>query len=230
VLLTITTTRAPATDLGYLPHKHPDRLQSFAVSAGEAHVFYPEATPERCTAALLLEVDPVALVRGNKNKNSDAELIRYVNDRPYAASSLLVCRSPAAPAASASGAAESSFGEPGSGVSGMIWTRTGRPFFSAQLTAALADQVRAAAEKAGLFAELGTSWLLLDAELLPWNVKAGSLLRDQYAAVGAAALASLPAAASALEQAASRGLPEAQGVGVLLGLHGVMIVDRGTPP
>ena len=64
MLLTITTTRAPATDLGYLLHKHPDRPQSFAVSAGEAHVFDPEATPERCTAALLLEVDPVALVRG----------------------------------------------------------------------------------------------------------------------------------------------------------------------
>jgi 3' terminal RNA ribose 2'-O-methyltransferase Hen1 len=92
VLLTITTTRAPTTDLGYLLHKHPDRLQSFAVSAGEAHVFYPEATPDRCTAALLLEVDPVALVRGhngNKNKSSDAELTQYVNDRPYAASSLL---------------------------------------------------------------------------------------------------------------------------------------------
>ena len=89
MLLTITTTRAPATDLGYLLHKHPDRLQSFAVSAGEAHVFYPEATPERCTAALLLEVDPVALVRGNKHKSSDAELTQYVNDRPYAASSLL---------------------------------------------------------------------------------------------------------------------------------------------
>ena len=90
MLLTITTTRAPATDLGYLLHKHPDRPQSFATSAGEAHVFYPEATPERCTAALLLEVDPVALVRGQgKSKNSDAELAQYVNDRPYAASSLL---------------------------------------------------------------------------------------------------------------------------------------------
>ena len=88
MLLTITTTRAPATDRGYLLHKHPERLQSFAVSAGEAHVFYPEATPERCTAALLLEVDPVALVRGNKNKSSDAEFAQYVNDRPYAASSL----------------------------------------------------------------------------------------------------------------------------------------------
>jgi len=87
VLLTITTTRAPATDLGYLLHKHPDRSQSFAVSAGEAHVFYPEATPERCTAALLLEVDPVALVRGHKH--SDGELGQYVNDRPYAASSML---------------------------------------------------------------------------------------------------------------------------------------------
>ena len=91
MLLTITTTRAPATDLGYLLHKHPDRLKSFAVSAGEGHVFYPEATPERCTAALLLEVDPIALVRGPKNgsKNPGAELGQYVNDRPYAASSML---------------------------------------------------------------------------------------------------------------------------------------------
>ena len=87
MLLTITTTRAPATDLGYLLHKHPDRPQSFATSAGEAHVFYPEATPERCTAALLLEVDPIALVRGHKH--SDGELGQYVNDRPYAASSML---------------------------------------------------------------------------------------------------------------------------------------------
>ena len=80
MLLTITTTCTPATDLGYLLHKHPDRPQSFAVSAGEAHVFCPEATPERCTAALLLEVDPVALVRGHKH--SDGELGQYVNDRP----------------------------------------------------------------------------------------------------------------------------------------------------
>jgi 3' terminal RNA ribose 2'-O-methyltransferase Hen1 len=85
VLLTVTTTREPATDLGYLLHKHPDRVQSFATAAGQAHVFYPEATPERCTAALLLEVDPVALVRGRKN----AELTEYVNDRPYAAGSML---------------------------------------------------------------------------------------------------------------------------------------------
>jgi SAM-dependent methyltransferase len=96
VLLTITTTRTPATDLGYLLHKHPDRLQSFDVAAGRAHVFYPEATPERCTAALLLEIDPIALVRGPKNGNGashgkpgEAELAQYVNDRPYAASSML---------------------------------------------------------------------------------------------------------------------------------------------
>ena len=64
MLLTITLTEPPATDLGFLLHKHPDRLQSFAVSAGEAHVFYPEAAGRRCTVALLLEIDPVGLVRG----------------------------------------------------------------------------------------------------------------------------------------------------------------------
>ena len=85
MLLTITATCEPATDLGYLLHKHPDRLQSFEVSAGTAHVFYPEAGPARCTAALLLEVDPIALVRGGKH----SELTQYVNDRPYAASSML---------------------------------------------------------------------------------------------------------------------------------------------
>jgi 3' terminal RNA ribose 2'-O-methyltransferase Hen1 len=84
VLLTITTTQAPATDLGFLLHKHPDRAQSYAVANGTAHVFYPEATAERCTAALLLEVDPIALVRGEHS-----ELTQYVNDRPYAASSML---------------------------------------------------------------------------------------------------------------------------------------------
>jgi 3' terminal RNA ribose 2'-O-methyltransferase Hen1 len=98
VLLTITTTRAPATDLGYLLHKHPDRLQTFPTAAGAVHVFYPEATPTRCTVALLLEVDPVALVRGpaknaknakNAGRSTDGELAQYVNDRPYAASSML---------------------------------------------------------------------------------------------------------------------------------------------
>jgi 3' terminal RNA ribose 2'-O-methyltransferase Hen1 len=84
VLLTITTTRRPATDLGFLLHKHPGRAQAFRVASGTAHVFYPEATGERCTAALLLEVDPVALVRGPAES-----VTQYVNDRPYAASSLL---------------------------------------------------------------------------------------------------------------------------------------------
>jgi hypothetical protein len=66
VLLTITTTRAPATDLGYLLHKHPDRLQTFPTAAGAAHVFYPEATAERCTAALDATIGAVLLGFGAK--------------------------------------------------------------------------------------------------------------------------------------------------------------------
>jgi hypothetical protein len=90
VFLTVTTTHRPATDLGYLLHKHPGRVQTFGVSVGDAHVFYPEATDERCTAALLLEVDPVGLVRGRRGPAGEAfALGQYVNDRPYAASSML---------------------------------------------------------------------------------------------------------------------------------------------
>ncbi|MEV8532018.1 3' terminal RNA ribose 2'-O-methyltransferase Hen1 [Streptomyces sp. NPDC051211] len=96
MFLTITTTGTtehPATDLGFLLHKHPGKAQAFATSHGTAHVLYPEATDERCTAALLLEVDPVALVRRGQGKGRggtpDAALGQYVNDRPYAASSLL---------------------------------------------------------------------------------------------------------------------------------------------
>ena len=88
MLLTITTTHRPATDLGYLLHKHPDRVQTFGVPFGEAHVFYPEATDERCTAALLMAVDPVGLVRRGGGRGSFA-LAEYVNDRPYVASSFL---------------------------------------------------------------------------------------------------------------------------------------------
>ena len=84
MLLTITNERAPATDLGYLLHKNPARVQAFDLPFGKAHVFYPEASAERCTAVLLLEVDPVGLVRGEGRT-----LQQYVNDRPYAASSLL---------------------------------------------------------------------------------------------------------------------------------------------
>jgi 3' terminal RNA ribose 2'-O-methyltransferase Hen1 len=90
VLLTISTTRHPATDLGYLLHKHPGRVQSFPQSVGMAHVFYPQRSDERCTVALLLEVDPIGLVRGRKGPAGDGfALGQYVNDRPYAASSML---------------------------------------------------------------------------------------------------------------------------------------------
>ncbi|MER6580478.1 3' terminal RNA ribose 2'-O-methyltransferase Hen1 [Nonomuraea sp. NPDC001023] len=89
MLLTITTTAAPATDLGFLLHKHPERVQEFSQSFGTATVFYPEAGEERCTAALLLEVDPIALVRSRGRNSPDFSLSQYVNDRPYAASSLL---------------------------------------------------------------------------------------------------------------------------------------------
>ncbi|MCI0553126.1 MAG: 3' terminal RNA ribose 2'-O-methyltransferase Hen1 [Anaerolineae bacterium] len=84
MLLTITSTTAPATDLGYLLHKNPARIQSFDLSFGKAHVFYPEAKSEQCTAALLLDIDPVHLVRGQHGL-----LDQYVNDRPYVASSFM---------------------------------------------------------------------------------------------------------------------------------------------
>ncbi|MGY1759895.1 polynucleotide kinase-phosphatase [Geodermatophilus sp. SYSU D00779] len=90
--------------------------------------------------------------------------------------------------------------------SGVLHTRTGRSVFGPELTAAFLARLGAAVDEAGLFAELGTDWVLLDAELLPWSVKAGDLIRSQYAAVGAAARTALPAAVSALEQAAARGL------------------------
>jgi len=90
MLLTLTTTHQPATDLGYLLHKHPERVQEFTLSFGKAHVFYPEASLSRCTAALLLELDPVGLVRGRRGSSgADFALEQYVNDRPYVASSFL---------------------------------------------------------------------------------------------------------------------------------------------
>jgi 3' terminal RNA ribose 2'-O-methyltransferase Hen1 len=89
VLLTLSTTHVPATDLGFLLHKNPARAQRVEVSTGSAHVFYPEAGENRCTAALLLEVDPVGLVRTARSNGDDGALAQYVNDRPYAASSLL---------------------------------------------------------------------------------------------------------------------------------------------
>lgn len=88
MLLTISTTHRPANDLGYLLHKHPERFQSFDLSFGKAHVYYPEVDAERCTACLLLDVDPVGMVRG-KNADQNFLLAQYVNDRPYAASSFM---------------------------------------------------------------------------------------------------------------------------------------------
>ncbi len=87
MLLTLTSTARPATDLGYLLHKNPARAQAFDLAFGKAHVFYPEVTDARCTAALLLEVDPIALVRRRGGDRRTLE--EYVNDRPYVASSFL---------------------------------------------------------------------------------------------------------------------------------------------
>ena len=90
MILTIATTHRPATDLGYLLHKHPDRLQTFDLNFGKAHVFYPEASEERCTAALLIEIDPIALVRKDRGRaKSGFTLYHYINDRPYVASSFM---------------------------------------------------------------------------------------------------------------------------------------------
>jgi protein phosphatase len=109
----------------------------------------------------------------------------------------LVCRS--------EDAARRRFGAP-DGEVGAVWTRTGRAFFPSAVTRELLGRLGDAAERAGLFDELHTSWLLLDAEIMPWSAKAEQLLRDQYAAVGAAARASLPAAVDVLGQAAAAGL------------------------
>jgi len=88
MLLTITTTHQPATDLGYLLHKHPDRVQTFPLSFGAANVYYPEATAERTTVALALDVDPVGLVRDG-TFDRRFTLGQYVSDRPYTATSFL---------------------------------------------------------------------------------------------------------------------------------------------
>ncbi len=90
MLLTISTDVQPATDLGYLLHKHPGNVRTVSFPFGDAHVFFPEAGEARCTAALLVEVDPVGLVRRRGRKGREPfSLAGYVNDRPYAASSFL---------------------------------------------------------------------------------------------------------------------------------------------
>ncbi|QNP69646.1 polynucleotide kinase-phosphatase [Streptomyces roseirectus] len=93
------------------------------------------------------------------------------------------------------------------GPTGSLYTRTGRPFFDdASVTEEILARVRAAADAAGLWASLDTEWLLLDAELMPWSLKASGLLRSQYAAVGAASGAVFPGALAALRSAAERGV------------------------
>lgn len=117
---------------------------------------------------------------------------------------LLVCRD--------GSVAARRFGAP-DGETGAVYTRTGRSFFDAPLIEQLLEQVRAAITSAGLWTELGSDWLLLDAEILPWSLKAGGLLREQYAAVGAAARAVLPPAVRVLQQAGARGLDVADLLG-----------------
>jgi 3' terminal RNA ribose 2'-O-methyltransferase Hen1 len=89
MLLTISTTQPPATDLGYLLHKNPSRVHRFDLSFGQATVFYPEASTERCTVCLYVEVDPISLVRRKSGPAGDGVFAQYVNDRPYVASSFL---------------------------------------------------------------------------------------------------------------------------------------------
>ncbi|MGW1769123.1 polynucleotide kinase-phosphatase [Streptomyces sp. NPDC002073] len=110
---------------------------------------------------------------------------------------VLLCKDPAA--------ARERFGT--DGVSGALYTRTGRPFFAdPAVTEEVLERLRTAVTGAGLWEELGTDWLLLDGELLPWSLKATGLLRNQYASVGAAAAAVLPPALAALRAAAARGV------------------------
>lgn len=90
MILSITTTHKPATDLGYLLHKHPDKFQTFDLSVGKVHVFYPEKREDKTTVSLLLDIDPIEMVRNARNlSGNDFVLGLYVNDRPYVASSFM---------------------------------------------------------------------------------------------------------------------------------------------
>jgi protein phosphatase len=105
------------------------------------------------------------------------------------------------------GTSRSSGAESGGGPTGSLYTRTGRPFFDdLAVTEEILGRVRSAVTEAGLWEELATDWVLLDAELMPWSLKASGLLRSQYAAVGAASGAVFPGAVAALEGAAARGV------------------------
>jgi 3' terminal RNA ribose 2'-O-methyltransferase Hen1 len=89
MLLSITNEMNPATDLGYLLHKNPARCQEIMLNFGKAYVFYPEATDRKCTVSLLLDIDPVGMVRGKAGSITSGPLDQYVNDRPYVASSFM---------------------------------------------------------------------------------------------------------------------------------------------
>lgn len=89
MLLTISTTHRPATDLGYILHKNPNRCQSVELAFGSVHIFYPQAEDDKCTMAMLLDIDPVEMIRGRKRAKKGTHLDHYINDRPYAASSFV---------------------------------------------------------------------------------------------------------------------------------------------
>ncbi|QNR23609.1 3' terminal RNA ribose 2'-O-methyltransferase Hen1 [Croceimicrobium hydrocarbonivorans] len=90
MLLNISTTHKPATDLGFLLHKHPDKFQSFELTIGQAHVYYPESSEDRSTISLLLDIDPIDMVKKARRLNgAEFSLGQYVNDRPYVASSFM---------------------------------------------------------------------------------------------------------------------------------------------
>ena len=90
MLLTITTTHKPATDLGFLLHKHPDKFQSVDLSMGKAYIFYPESSEDKTTVALLLDIDSIDMVKGARKRSGKGfSLGQYVNDRPYVASSFM---------------------------------------------------------------------------------------------------------------------------------------------
>lgn len=157
----------------------PPTMAPTATSAEEGHLEHP------AEAFAAYRADGVAQVVCEE---------KHMGSRAVA----LVCRD--------AGVAEKRFGLPaGTGVTGALHTRTGRPFFDdAERTEQVLARVRDAATAAGLWEELGTDWLLLDAELLPWSLKAGGLLRRQYAAVGAASRAAFPGALAALEATHTR--------------------------
>ncbi|MEV0024149.1 polynucleotide kinase-phosphatase [Streptomyces atroolivaceus] len=118
----------------------------------------------------------------------------------------LVCRD-AGTARERFGAGDASHAGGGGGPTGALYTRTGRPFLDdTALTEVVLGRLRAAVTAAGLWEEWDTDWVVLDAELMPWSLKAAGLLRSQYAAVGAAAGAVLPVAEGALAAAAARGV------------------------